>query len=150
MGRDLPNNTAEASFLIWAKKDSIGAGLDRLQVVKGWHKDGELHEKIFNVALSDDRSVNGDGTVPDNGATVDLKTGSFSTDLGAEALLVVWNDPEFDPEAKAFYYVRVIEIPTASWQLWDQIRYGTQYPDHISMTVRERAWSSPIWYSPKS
>ena len=150
MGRDLPNNTANASFLIWAKKDSIGAGLDRLQVVKGWHKDGELHEKIFNVALSDDRRVNGDGTVLDNGATVDLKTGAFSTDLGAEELLVVWNDPEFDPEAKAFYYVRVIEIPTASWQLWDQIRYGTQYPDHISMTVRERAWSSPIWYSPKS
>ena len=119
-------------------------------MVKGWHKDGELHEKIFNVALSDDRRVNGDGTVPDNGATVDLKTGAFSTDIGAEALLVVWNDPEFDPEAKAFYYVRVIEIPTASWQLWDQIRYGTQYPDHISMTVRERAWSSPIWYSPKS
>lgn len=116
MGRDFPNNAANASFLIWAKKDSIGANLDRLQTIKGWHKDGELHEKIFNVALSDDRRVNGDGIVPDNGANVDLKTGAFSMDLGAKELLVIWNDPEFDAEAKAFYYVRVIEIPTASWQ----------------------------------
>ncbi|MEA1881024.1 MAG: DUF3604 domain-containing protein, partial [Candidatus Marinimicrobia bacterium] len=149
MGSDLSSgNTQIAEFLIWAKKDSMGANLDRIQVVKGWHKDGELHEKIFHVAISDSRSVAADGTVPDNGATVDLKTGAWSKDKGAEKLMVVWNDPEFDPQAKAFYYVRVIEIPTASWQLWDQIRYGTQYPDHISMTVRERAWSSPIWYSP--
>ncbi len=150
MGRDLPGNIQNPEFLIWAKKDSIGANLDRIQVVKGWHKDGELHEKIFNVALSDGRTVAPDGSVPDNGATVNLKTGAFSTDVGAEELMVIWKDPEFDPEAKAFYYVRVIEIPTASWQLWDQIRYGTEYPDHISMTVRERAWSSPIWYSPKN
>jgi len=145
-----PGDTQKASFLIWAKKDSLGANLDRLQVVKGWHKNGELHEKIFNVALSDGRSVNPDGTVPDNGATVDMKTGAFSTDVGDTELMVVWDDPEFDPKAKAFYYVRVIEIPTASWQLWDKIRYDTQYSDNVSMTVRERAWSSPIWYSPKS
>jgi len=149
MGSDLSSkNTHNAEFLIWAKKDSIGANLDRIQVVKGWHKDGQLHEKIFNVMLSDGRKVAPDGSVPDNGATVDLKTGAFSTDAGDEELMVVWFDPEFDPEAKAFYYVRVIEIPTASWRLWDQIRYNTQYPDDISLTVRERAWSSPIWYSP--
>ncbi len=150
MGSDLPGDITTPEFLICAEKDSIGANLDRIQVVKGWHKNGELHEKIFNVALSDGRTEQEDGSVPDNGATVDLKTGAFSTDVGAEKLLVVWKDPEFDPEAKAFYYVRVIEIPTASWQLWDQIRYGTQYPDHISLTVRERAWSSPIWYSPRN
>lgn len=149
MGSDLDSkNTQKVEFMIWAKKDSIGANLDRIQVIKGWHKDGQLHEKIFNVSLSDGRVVNDDGTVQDNGATVDLKTGEWSRDKGAEELFIVWQDEEFDPEAKAFYYVRVIEIPTASWQLWDQIRYGTQYPDHISMTVRERAWSSPIWYSP--
>ena len=149
MGSDLDSeNTQKVEFMIWAKKDSIGANLDRIQVIKGWHKDGQLHEKIFNVSLSDGRVVNDDGTVPDNGATVDLKTGEWSKDKGAEELFIVWQDEEFDPEARAFYYVRVIEIPTASWQLWDQIRYGTQYPDHISMTVRERAWSSPIWYSP--
>jgi len=149
MGSDLSSeNTQNAEFLIWAKKDSIGANLDRIQVVKGWHKDGQLHEKIFNVILSDGRKVATDGSVPDNGATVDLKTGTFSTDVGDEELMVVWFDPEFDPKAKAFYYVRVIEIPTASWRLWDQIRYNTQYPNDISLTVRERAWSSPIWYSP--
>ena len=148
MGSDLAGDIQEAEFLIWAKKDSIGANLDRIQVVKGWHKNGKLHEKIFDVAISDGRNVADDGTVPDNGATVDLKTGAWSKDKGAKELLVIWNDPEFDPQAKAFYYVRVIEIPTASWQLWDQIRYGTKYSDRISMTVRERAWSSPIWYSP--
>ena len=149
MGSDLPGeDTKNVEFMIWAKKDSIGANLDRIQVIKGWHKDGQLHEKIFNVSLSDSRVVNDDGTVTDNGATVNLKTGEWSRDKGAGELLVIWRDEEFDSEAKAFYYVRVIEIPTASWQLWDQIRYGTQYPDHISMTVRERAWSSPIWYTP--
>jgi hypothetical protein len=81
-------------------------------------------------------------------APVNLKTGDWSKDKGADELMVVWRDLEFDPEVKTFYYVRVIEIPTASWRLWDQIRYNTQYPDNISLTVRERAWSSPIWYSP--
>ncbi len=149
MGGDLPSNIGDsASFLIWAEKDELGANLDRIQVIKGWHKDDELHEKIFNVALSDNRVVNPDGSVLDNGATVNLETGAWSDDKGAESLLVIWKDPEFDPDAKAFYYVRVLEVPTASWQLWDQIRYGTQYPKHVPLTVRERAWSSPIWYSP--
>ena len=122
MGSDLDSeNTQNFEFMIWAKKDSIGANLDRIQVIKGWHKDGQLHEKIFNVSLSDGRVVNDDGTVPDNGATVDLKTGEWSKDKGAEELFIVWDDEEFDPETRAFYYVRVIEIPTASWQLWDQI-----------------------------
>lgn len=151
MGSDLLNPAGKTpEFLIWAKKDSVGANLDRIQIIKGWHKHGQLHEKIFNVALSDGRKENHDGSIPDNGATVNFETGEWAKDKGDEEIMIVWKDPEFDPQAKAFYYVRVIEIPTASWQLWDKIRFGTHFPDHVPMTVRERAWSSPIWYSPKN
>ena len=105
-------------------------------------------EKIFNVALSDDRTLNDDGSVPGNGAGVDLKTGAWSKDLGNIELSTVWSDPEFDPTVAAFYYVRVLELPTASWLLWDQIRYGSQFPEGTNLIIRERAWTSPIWYSP--
>ena len=150
MGSDLSrieaNNYPAPSFLIWAAKDPESANLDRIQVIKGWYKDGKLEEKIFNVALSDNRILNPDGTVPDNGATVNMQTGAWSEDKGAVELKTIWTDPEFDPEAKAFYYVRVLELPTPHWRLWDKIRYGSNFPEALPLTIRERAWSSPIWY----
>ncbi len=136
------------SFLIWAKKDVESANLDRVQIIKGWYKEGQVEEKIYTVALSDNRSVNPDGTIPDNGASVNMDTGEWSKDKGAIELQTVWTDPDFDPEARAFYYVRVLELPTARYTLWDKIRYGTNYPKEAVMTIRERAWSSPIWYQP--
>jgi len=89
-----------------------------------------------------------DGTVPDNGATVDMQTGEWSRDKGDEELMAVWEDPGFDSDVRCFYYIRVLELPTASWRLWDQIRYDVQYPTDAELVIRERAWSSPIWYSP--
>ncbi len=147
MGGDIQLKNGKApSFLIWATKDAESANLDRIQVIKGWYKDGELHEKIYNVALSDNRKVNTDGSVPDNGATVNMETGAWSKDKGAIELQTVWTDPEFDAEVNAFYYLRVLELPTASYRLWDQIRYGIEFPEGTDLIIRERAWSSPIWY----
>ncbi len=155
MGSDLPkklDSTTEKqavpSFLAYASKDPEGANLDRIQVIKGWYKDGQLHEKIFNVALSDGRVLNEDGTVPDNGASVNQQTGQWDKTKGDTELQTVWTDPEFDPSTSAFYYLRILENPTARYTLWDQIRHGVKYPDHIPLITRERAWSSPIWYSP--
>ena len=111
--------------------------------------DGKLEEKIYNVALSDDRTVNEDGSVPDNNAPVNLETGEWAKDKGAVELTTVWTDPDFDSNARAFYYVRVLELETARWTLWDKIRYKSKFPEGTALTVRERAWSSPIWYAPK-
>jgi len=152
MGSDLKlvDNKAP-EFLIWASKDSLSANLDRIQVIKGWQKDdGPLRETIFNVALSDGRVNDAKGRAASNGATVHQETGAWDETKGAEHLFVHWTDPDFDPDARAFYYLRVIENPTANWKLWDQIRYGAQYPEGTDLTVQERAWSSPIWYSPVS
>lgn len=151
MGGDLMQDDANRppSFLIWATKDPESANLDRLQVIKGWYKAGQLEEKIYNVALSDHRKVNVDGSVPDNDATVNLETGEWSKDKGATSFMINWTDPDFDPAAKAFYYVRVVELPSARFTLWDQIRYNMKYPAGTPLTVRELAWSSPIWYNPK-
>jgi hypothetical protein len=151
MGSDLPFRKDESpTFLIWAHKDEIGANLDRVQIIKGWHtKGGPIHEKIYTVALSDNRTFDNPRNIPSNGATVNEKTGAFCKDKGDASFFVVWTDPDFDPEASAFYYVRVIENPTASWKLWDKIRYGTAYPEGTELTVQERAWSSPIWLTPK-
>ena len=151
MGGDLPkppSANASPSFLIWAGKDAESANLDRIQVVKGWYKEGKLQEKIFNVALSDSRTLSEDGSVPDNGATVNMETGEWSKDKGDSELKTIWTDPEFDASVRAFYYLRVLELPTARWTLWDKIRYGSEFPEGTELTVRERAWSSPIWYSP--
>lgn len=147
MGSDLTQNEKAPSFLIWAGKDPEGANLDRIQIIKGWYKDGQLSEKIFTVALSDNRQVAADGTIPSNNATVNRETGEWDKSKGATALQTVWTDPEFDPSADAFYYLRVIENPTARYTLWDKIRYGTEYKATSPLTTIERAWSSPIWYT---
>ncbi len=137
------------TFLVWALKDPESANLDRIQVIKGWLEHGEAKEKIFDVALSDGRTVLPDGTVPDNGATVDLATGAYSQDVGNVSLSTTWTDPEFDPAQSAYYFARVLENPTPRWSTWDAIRTGQPRPESVPATIRERAWSSPIWYSPE-
>jgi len=152
MGSDLKfpasvdTNTKAPSFLIWAAKDSEGANLDRIQIIKGWYKEGTLKEKIFNVAASDNR-LQKDGSIAPNEASVNLETGAYDATKGAKSLQTVWTDPEFDPSSHTFYYVRVLENPTARYTLWDQIRYGVKYPERVPLTTQERAWTSPIWYT---
>ncbi len=148
MGGDLtsaPEGKAPA-FLIHAAKDPKGANLDRIQVVKGWlDKDGSTHEKVFDVALSDGRK---DGKTP-VGNTVDLKTGKYTNTIGDPEFAAVWSDPEFDPAARAFYYVRVLQIPTPRNSLYDAIALGMDPNDTgYASTIQERAYSSPIWYTP--
>ena len=138
-------NKQSPEFLIWAAKDPDFATLDRVQVIKGWYEDGALYEEIYDVALSDGRKLNEDGTVPDNGATVNMETGEWSFDKGDEELFVHWQDPYFNSEVNAFYYLRVLEVSTASWRLLDQLRYGIKYPEGAELVIQERAWSSPIW-----
>ncbi len=152
MGGDLthaPDGKAP-TFLIRAVRDPDGANLDRVQVIKGWRaNDGELHEEIYNVSLSDGRQPDGTGQVPPVGSTVDVKNASYSNSIGDPELATVWEDPDFDPLELAFYYARVIEIPTPRWTAYDAKRYGlTDLPDNIPMVTQERAYTSPIWYTP--
>ena len=150
MGGDLPTGQKGApKFMVWAMKDPIGPNLDRIQIIKGWVEGGEMKEKIYNVAVSDNRKVGEDGSVTLLNAPVNLETGAFDTTHGSPELSVVWEDPDFDPTEQAFYYTRVIQLPTARWTLWDEIREGVTYPESVAKTIQERAWGSPIWYTPK-
>ncbi len=151
MGSDLtsaPKGKAP-SFLIRAVKDADGANLDRVQVIKGWRfADGELHEKIYNVVLSDGRKDEGSKTKP-VGSTVNIKEASYTNTIGAAELAIVWTDPDFKAEELAFYYVRVLEIPTPRWTAYDAKYFGlTDIPDEAPMVTQERAYTSPIWYTP--
>lgn len=136
--------------VIHGVKDPIGANLDRVQVIKGWHDQaGQLHEKIYNVALSDNRRVGPQGGVPVVGNTVNLKQASYSNSIGDPELAVVWKDPDFDRDELAFYYLRVLEIPTPRWPAYDVAFYNLKdVPTDVSMITQERAYSSPIWYTP--
>ncbi|KAA0253047.1 DUF3604 domain-containing protein [Acidobacteria bacterium ACD] len=138
------------TFLVGAMKDPIGANLDRAQVVKGWlDAKGELHEKVYDVAWSGDRKPDPKtGKVPSVGSTVDVENATFTNTIGAPELLVVWKDPSFDPTQRAFYYLRVVEIPTPRWTAYDAKRFGTKPLPGTRMTVAERAYTSPIWYTP--
>ncbi|MDE0450908.1 MAG: DUF3604 domain-containing protein [Gammaproteobacteria bacterium] len=152
MGGDLteaPEGKAP-SFLVRAVKDPDGANLDRVQVIKGWRdEDGELHEKIYNVALSDGRTTNSKGEVDAVGTTVDVADASYTNSIGDPELAVVWTDPDFDRDERAFYYLRVLEIPTPRWTAYDAKFYGLKdLPDGIPMVTQERAYTSPIWYTP--
>ena len=153
MGGDLtaaPKNKSP-NFLIRAVKDPDGANLDRVQVIKGWHDtNGELHEKIYNVALSDNRKANERGNVKPVGNTVDIPDASYTNTIGDPELAVVWQDPDFDKDELAFYYVRVLEIPTPRWTAYDAKFFGLKdVSEDIPMITQERAYTSPIWYSPK-
>ncbi|MBY5770354.1 DUF3604 domain-containing protein [Rhizobium leguminosarum] len=151
MGGDLtaaPEGKAP-SFLVAALRDPIGGNLDRYQIVKGWLDDkGEMHEQVYDVAWGGDRKPGADGKVPSVGSTVDIENATWTNTIGAPELIAVWKDPSFDPKQKAFYYGRVIEIPTPRWTAYDAKRFGTKPLEGTRMTVIERAYTSPIWYTP--
>ena len=150
MGGELQQAEAP-SFLVLASKDPRGANLDRIQIVKGWlDPSGESREKVFNVAWSDQRSLLADGSLPAVGNSVDLSTGKVDNRIGSAALSTVWTDPEFDPGQAAFYYVRVLQIPTPRHTLLDAIALGVD-PEETGhpATIQDRAYSSPIWYAPE-
>jgi len=151
MGGDLTNapKGKVPTFLVAALKDPIGGNLDRYQIVKGWmDAEGELHEKVYDVAWSGDRKPGKDGKLPAVGNTVDEKEATWTNTIGANELIAVWKDPDFNPEQPAFYYGRVIEIPTPRWTAYDTKHYGLQPPPEAPMTTQERAYTSPIWYTP--
>ena len=152
MGGDLSNGPAgkSPSFLIAALKDPIGANLDRIQIIKGWlDAKNETHEKIYEVVWSGDRKVDSKtGKLPPVGDTVDVPNASYTNTIGASELIKVWKDPEFDPAQRAFYYVRVLEIPTPRWTAYDAKYFGITMPPEVPMKGQERAYTSPIWYTP--
>jgi hypothetical protein len=151
MGGDLSNAPAgkAPTFLVAALKDPIGGNLDRYQIVKGWMDgDGKLHERVYDVAWSGARQPDANGKVPAVGNTVDVANATWSNSIGAPELSAVWQDPDFDPAEAAFYYGRVIEIPTPRWTAYDPLRFGVEPLPGTRMTVQERAYTSPIWYTP--
>jgi len=150
MGGDLPPAKAKApTFMLWAVKDPTSGNLDRIQIVKGWTKSGQSFEKIFDVVWAGDRKPDKfTGIVPPIGSTVDVEKGTYSNTIGAVELKTVWTDPEFDPSLHAFYYARVLEIPTPRWTTIQAAKLGVAPPDVVPATLQERAWTSPIWYTP--
>jgi hypothetical protein len=152
MGADLRAAPAGKvpTFLVAALKDPIGANLDRIQIVKGWlDAKGEPQEKVYDVVWSGDRKPDAKtGKLPPVGDTVDVANATWSNTIGAPELITVWKDPEFDATQRAFYYVRVLEIPTPRWTAYDAKYYGLQAPKGTPMTHQERAYTSPIWYTP--
>jgi hypothetical protein len=154
MGGDLAKKPAKAkapTFAVWALKDPESGNLDRIQIVKGWAspKTGFPQEKIYDIAWSDDRKLNAKtGKLPPVGNTVNIKDATYTNDIGDSQLSVVWSDPDFDPKQKAVYYVRVLEIPTPRWSTYDAARNNLPLPKDVPATIQERAYSSPIWYTP--
>jgi hypothetical protein len=138
------------SFLVAALKDPIGANLDRIQIIKGWQdRDGKLHERVYDVAVSDGRKIEADGRCRKPvGNTVDVKNATWSNTIGDTELITVWKDPQFNPQERAFYYLRVLEIPTPRWTAYDVKYFGLAVPKDIPMIAQQRAYSSPIWYTP--
>lgn len=138
------------TFLVTALKDPLGANLDRYQIVKGWlDKNGDPQEKVYDVAWSGNRQPDSKtGKVPPVGSTVDIENAIWTNTIGAPELIAVWKDPDFDPILRAFYYGRVIEIPTPRWTAYDAKRFGVKPLPGTTMTVTERAYTSPIWYTP--
>jgi hypothetical protein len=139
------------TFLVAALKDPIGANLDRIQIIKGWlDSDGKTHEKIYDVVWgdADKRKPDADGKIPPVGSTVDLADANWTNTIGDPELITVWKDPDFDPSQRAFYYARVLEIPTPRWPAYDAKRFNVKMGDEVPMTTQERVFTSPIWYSP--
>ena len=150
MGSDLPAAAGKApTFIVWAVKDPTSGNLDRIQVVKGWSKSGQSFEKVYDVVWSGDRKASKfTGKVPAVGNTVDLENATYTNTIGSVELKTVWTDPEFDPSLHAFYYARVLEIPTPRWTTIQAKELKIAPPDNVPSTIQERAWSSPIWYTP--
>jgi hypothetical protein len=152
MGGDLPAKKGTApAFIVWAVKDPDDGNLDRIQIVKGWSQNGQTFEKVYDVVWSGDRKPDPTtGKVPAVGNTVDVKNASYTNTIGATELRKVWRDPDFDPKLNAFYYARVLQIPTPRWSTYDAKKLGVAPPTTVPASLQERAWTSPIWYTPSS
>lgn len=151
MGSDLPAMPRSAKapqFVLEAQKDPDGANLDRIQVIKVWLEGGDYREQVYDVVLAGEKRRGADGRVLPVGNTVDLKTGEYTNAIGAPILRGSWQDPDFDPARPAVYYARALEIPTARWSTLLALRNNLPIPDRVSPTLQERAWSSPVWYTP--
>lgn len=152
MGGNLGKRSDDAkapTFLVGAMKDPMSGNLDRIQIVKGWlNPDGSTGEKVYDVVWSGDRKPGNDGKLPPVGDTVDVKHATWSNSIGSPELPAVWTDPDFEADKPAFYYARVIEIPTPRWTAYEAMRFGIEMSDDIPMTTQERAYTSPIWYNP--
>mgnify|MGYP001818071074 FL=1 len=152
MGGDLkpaPRGKKAPTFMVLALRDPVGANLDRVQIVKGWiDKNGKTHEKVHDVIWSGDRKPDSKGKLPPVGNTVDLEAANWTNTIGASELTAVWTDPDFDSSENAFYYARVIEIPTPRWIVYDKVRLGAELPKDAELIHQERAYTSPIWYTP--
>jgi hypothetical protein len=151
MGGDLakaPDGKAP-TFLVAALRDPYRGNLDRIQIIKGWvDASGKTQEKIYDVVWSDDRAPGADGKLPPVGNTVDIPSATWTNTIGDSELITTWKDPDFDPKLPAFYYARVIEIPTPRWTAYDAVRYGISMSKEVPMITQERAYTSPIWYTP--
>jgi hypothetical protein len=152
MGGDLPPAKGKSpTFIVWAVKDPTSGNLDRIQIVKGWTKSGQSFEKVFDVVWAGERKADKwTGAIPPIGSTVNIEEATYSNTIGAVELKTVWTDPEFDPAVHAFYYARVLEIPTPRWTTIQAKRLGVAPPDVVAPTIQERAWGSPIWYTPSA
>lgn len=153
MGADIeerPKDKDAPTFLVAAMRDPIGGNLDRIQIIKGWlDAKGKTHEKVYDVVWSDDRKPNKDGKLPPVGNTVDVPNATWTNSIGSPELITVWKDPDFDPSLSAFYYARVIQIPTPRWTAYEANRFKIKMSEEVPMTTQERAYTSPIWYSSK-
>jgi hypothetical protein len=153
MGGDLPtkpDNASAPTFMVYALRDPIGANLDRIQIIKGWlDEDGTTHEKVYDVKWSGERKIGSDGKLPPVGNTVDVENANWTNTIGAPELGAVWTDPDFNPSQRAFYYARVIEIPTPRWSTYDAFRFGIDLPEGAPTSTQERGYTSPIWYTPQ-
>ncbi len=137
------------TFMVQAAKDPDSGNLDRVQIIKGWlDSNGKQHEKIYNVAWSGKRKLDTNGQLPAVGNTVDIKAATYTNSIGESQLASVWRDPDFDPALHAFYYARVLEIPTPRWSTYDAAKLGVDIPGGLATTIQERAFTSPVWYSP--
>jgi len=152
MGGDISDapDGGKPRFMVRALRDPDGANLDRVQIIKGWlDTNGETHERVYDAAVSDGRRIGGDGRARDPvGNTVDVATATFSNSIGDATMEAYWEDPDFDPSQPAFYYVRVLEIPTPRWTTYDAVFFGIDLPDNVPATIQDRAYTSPIWYAP--
>jgi hypothetical protein len=151
MGGDLDKRPdgKSPSFLVAAMKDPYSGNLDRIQIVKGWlDRDGKTREKVYDVVWGGDRKPGPDGKLPPVGNTVDVANATWQNTIGSPELIATWTDPDFDANQPAFYYVRVIEIPTPRWTAYEAKRFRVQMTKEVPMTTQERAYTSPIWYTP--
>jgi len=150
MGGDLPPGRAGSPrFIVWARKGANDANLHKAQIIKGWLEEGTTHERVYDVACADGQAPDPpDARCPASEATVDLTDCKVSARHGDAELVTIWSDPDFDHAQKAFYYLRVLQVPTCRWSTYDALRLGREPPAEVSPVIHERAWSSPIWYRP--